>query len=102
MHNSFSSSNSGVADETKDEVACYAGLMAVALNAVNPCEVHVDDCGFEELAGGYGFGFRQNLDCVDENGELWRSKIAPFGGSPTEGEFLLQPVAMALLAGAGV
>jgi hypothetical protein len=91
----------GAADETKDEFAGYAGLMAIALTTVNPVKYASMISGLKSVLKWMALDDGRIYDCVDENGKLWRSKIAPFGGAPTEGEFLILPIAMALLAGAG-
>ncbi len=91
-----------LSDETKDEFAGYAALMAIALDAVNPTKYASMNAGLRSVLKWMALDDGRIYDCVDENGKLWRSKIAPFGGSPTEGEFLLLPIATALLAGVGV
>ncbi len=91
----------GASDETKDEFSGYSALMCIACSKVNSAKYASLIDGLTAFLKWLTLNGGQVCDCVDVTGKLWRSKIAPFSQTPTEGGFLALPIALALLAGAG-
>jgi hypothetical protein len=91
----------GASDETQDEFSGYSALMSIACNKVNSTKYSSLIAGLTAFLKWLALNDGQVCDCVDVTGKLWRSKIAPLSQTPAEGGFLVLPIALALLAGAG-
>ena len=87
----------GADDESQDEFAGYSGLMCLAAQKVNSAKYASLITGLKDFIKWLTLPDGRICDVADSKGKLWRSKI----DENTEGGFLILPIAIALLAGAG-
>jgi hypothetical protein len=87
----------GAEDETQDEFAGYSGLMCIASQTVNNTKYASLNTGLKDFIKWLTLPDGRICDVADAKGKLWRSKLGP----AEEGGFLVLPIAIALLAGAG-
>jgi len=78
-------------------VAGYSGLMCIAAQKVNSAKYASLIAGLKSFIKWLTLPDGQICDVADATGKLWRSKL----DETTEGGFLVLPIAIALLAGAG-
>ena len=88
---------SGAGDESQDEFAGYSGLMSIAAQTVNSTKYASLIIGLKVFIQWLTLPDGRICDVADTTGKLWRSKLS----SNVEGGFLVLPIAIALLAGAG-
>ena len=86
----------GATGQTQDEYSSYAAFMAIACKTVDSTTYASLIAGLTNFIKWLTLPGGQVCDMVDVTGRVWRSQI----GS-TEGGFLILPIALALLAGAG-
>ena len=87
----------GASGQTQNEYSGYAALMAVACQTVDSVTYASLIAGLISFIKWLSLSGGQVCDMVDVKGRVWRSQIGT-----TEGGFLILPIALALLAGAGV
>jgi hypothetical protein len=86
--------------QTQDEFAGYSALMCIAAQKVNSAKYASLISGLQSFLKWLALPDGRVCDDIDVTGRLWRSQISS-GSTITEGGFLVLPIAMALLAGAG-
>jgi hypothetical protein len=86
--------------QTQDEYAGYSALMCIAAQKVNSTKYVTLVSGLQSFLKWLTLPDGRVCDVADVTGKLWRSKIAS-GSTVIEGGFLVLPIALALLAGAG-
>ena len=87
--------------QTQDEYAGYSALMCIAAQKVNSTKYATLIAGLQSFLKWLALPDGRVCDTADQTGKLWRSKIAS-GAATMEGGFLALPIALSLLAGAGV
>ena len=87
----------GEAGQSQDEFAGYSALMCIAAQKANSTKYSSLIAGLKDFIKWLTLPDGQICDVADSTGKLWRSNI----DEETEGGFLVLPIAIALLAGAG-
>jgi hypothetical protein len=87
----------GEAGQSQDEFAGYSALMCFAAQKINNIKYASLITGLIDFIRWLTLPDGQICDVADSSGKLWRSKI----DETTEGGFLILPIAIALLGGAG-
>ena len=90
----------GAEGQGQEEYAGYSALMCIAAQKVNAAKYGSLTAGLQSFLRWLALPDGRLCDAVDVTGKLWRSRIAS-GSTTAEGGFLVLPIALALLAGAG-